>query len=83
MVFTKRDLLDASGLSAKTFDSIRKAARIKGPSHGGLDWAFNHSDVVSLIQRAESGQWSDRGAPAAMAWRRLMAEAGLAAPPSD
>ena len=35
--FSKRELLEASGLSAKTFDTIRKAARVKGPGHGGMD----------------------------------------------
>lgn len=71
-VFTKQELLDASGLSPNTFDTIRKAARVKGPSHGGLGWEFPEPDVLELIRRAESGQWSDRGAPAAAAWRTLL-----------
>lgn len=79
--FTKRELLEASGLSSKTFDSIRKAARIRGPGHGGLDWLFSYADLAALIRRAESGQWSERGAPAAAAWRELLRERGVEAPP--
>ena len=37
---SKQQLLDAAGISSKIFDSIRKAARIKGPSHGGVEWLF-------------------------------------------
>lgn len=81
--FSKRELLEACDLSAKTFDTIRKAARIKGPGHGGLNWPFSVSDVIALIKRAESGQWSERGAPAAAAWRRLLGESGIEAPSDD
>jgi hypothetical protein len=75
--WTKQDLLDAATLSAKTFDTLRKAARIKGPGHGGLSWVFSIDDVIALIHRAESGQWTDRGAPAAVAWRALLTERGI------
>jgi hypothetical protein len=75
--WSKQELLDAGGLSAKTFDSLRKAARIKGPSHGGLSWIFSINDLIALIQRAESGQWTERGAPAAEAWRTLLADRGI------
>jgi hypothetical protein len=74
--FTKQELVDLSGLSAKTFDTIRKAARIRGPGHGGRNWVFSVDDVIALIQRAESGSFSERGGPAATAWRALLAEAG-------
>ena len=75
--WTKQELLDASGLSAKTFDSLRKAARVRGPSHGGLNWLFSVDDVVALTQRAESGKWTERGGPASAGWRALLAERGI------
>ncbi len=75
--WTKQDLIDASGLSAKTFDTLRKAARVRGPSHGGLNWVFSEDDVVALVHRAESGQWTERGGPAGVAWRALLAERGI------
>jgi hypothetical protein len=75
--WTKQELLDASGLSAKTFDSLRKAARVRGPSHGGLNWLFSTEDLVALIHRAESGQWTERGGPASSAWRSLLADRGI------
>lgn len=74
--FTKQELVEASGLSSKTFDTIRKAARIRGPGHGGLNWFFPLEDVITLIKRAESGKFTERGAPAAVAWRALLAEHG-------
>jgi hypothetical protein len=70
--FTKEELLSSSGLSAKTFDMIRKAARVRGPSHGGLQWVFSPADVAALIQRAQSGTFTDRGPPAANAWQALL-----------
>jgi hypothetical protein len=70
--FTKQELLEVSGLSAKTFDVIRKAARVRGPSHGGLNWKFSESDVVALIQRAGSGSFSERGGPAVIAWQAML-----------
>lgn len=75
--FTKQELLTASGLSPKTFDSIRKAARIRGPSHGGLNWVFSLDDVIALVRRAESGTFTERGGPAAQAWRGLLADEGI------
>lgn len=79
--FTKQELIDASGISAKTFDTIRKAARVRGPGHGGLDWLFTLADVVALVQRAESGNFTERGGPAASAWRELLASKGVNPPP--
>lgn len=70
--FTKAELLEAAGISAGTFDTIRKAARVRGPSHGGLTWPFSQADVIELIHRAESGSFSERGGPAAAAWRALL-----------
>jgi hypothetical protein len=78
--WTKRELLEASGLSAKTFDTIRKAARIRGPGHGGLDWVFSVQDLLALIHRAESGTFSERGGPAAIGWRGLLTERGIRIP---
>lgn len=79
--FTKQQLLDACDLSAGSFDTIRKAARVKGPSHGGLNHVFSVEDLVMLIYRAESGTFTERGAPAAKAWRALAAEHGVTVPP--
>ena len=84
--WTKQDLLDAvaetpgdhTPLSAKTFDLIRRAARISGPGHGGLNWVFSPEDLVARIKRAESGGYTERGQPAARAWRALLAERGHA-----
>jgi hypothetical protein len=75
--FTKQELVEASKLSSKTFDTIRKAARIRGPGHGGRNWVFSVDDVVMLIRRAESGTFSERGGPAATAWRALLDQAGV------
>jgi hypothetical protein len=54
------------------FDTIRKAARVRGPGHGGLAWRFSEEDVRMMIQRAESGTFSERGKEPAAAWRRLL-----------
>jgi len=75
--FSKSQLLEVSGLSGKTFDTIRKAARVKGPGHGGLKWLFTIEDVQALVHRAASGSFSERGGPAATAWRELLREAGV------
>ncbi len=80
--FTKQDLLAASGLSAKTFDMIRKAALVRGPGHGGLAWVFSVADVEALVYRAEKGTFSDRGPPAAAAWRTMLADRAAVAPES-
>lgn len=77
VIYSKRELLVASGLSAKTFDTIRKAARVKGPGHGGLDWVFSVDDVKMLIHRAASGSFTERGGVAATAWRAMLEEAGV------
>jgi hypothetical protein len=70
--WTKQELLDSSGLSAKTFDRIRKAARVRGPSHGGLSWLFSPQDVVAMIHRCEAGNFTERGPAAATAWKLLL-----------
>ncbi len=75
--WTKRELMEAGDISAKTFDLIRKAARVRGPGHGGLDWEFSAADVASLVQRAESGTFTERGGQAAAAWRKLLQERGV------
>jgi hypothetical protein len=74
---SKQQLLDAAGISSKTFDNIRKAARIKGPGHGGLDWMFSKAEVEALIKKADSGLFTERGKPAAEAWRALLRGEGL------
>ncbi len=70
--FTKQELLEASGLSSKTFDMIRKAARIKGPPHGGLNWKFPRADVETLIEVAGGGRFTERGGPAVTGWRKML-----------
>lgn len=78
--WTKQELLDAAGMSGKSFDVMRKSARVKGPSHGGLTHVFDPTDLIMLIQRAESGKYSERGGPIAAAWRVLLTDAGLKMP---
>ncbi len=79
--YTKAQLLEVAPISAKTFDTIRKAARVRGPGHGGLDWVFPLADVIAIVHRAESGTFSERGAPAAAAWRAMLTEQGVRVPP--
>jgi hypothetical protein len=79
--FTKQVLLEVSGLSSKTFDLIRKVSRIKGPPHGGLNWVFPREDIEILIRVAGGGRFTERGGPAAEAWRGLLD--GTIQPPSD
>lgn len=78
--WTKGELVDAAGVSPKTFDTIRKAARVKGPSHGGLKHRFSAMDLIALIQRVESGSFNRTGKPIGEAWRALLHEAGLVMP---
>jgi len=78
--WTKQVLVEAAGISTRTFDTIRKAARVRGPSHGGLNWVFSVENVIALIRRAESGTFSDRGKPIAATWRELMIERGMEMP---
>lgn len=78
--WSKAELVEVSGLSPKTFDTIRKAARVSGPSHGGLKHIFDAQDLIALIQKAESGKFDRIGKPAAEGWRRLLTEAGLVMP---
>jgi len=68
--FTKEELLEAGELSSKTFDMIRKAARVKGPAHGGLSYFFPMEDVAQLVRTAEGGRFTERGGPAAEGWRK-------------
>lgn len=74
--YTKAALLEAAQISAKTFDGIRKAARVSGPSHGGLNHVFSREDVLRLIAKARSGSFTERGGPAADGWERLLAGEG-------
>lgn len=69
------------GLSAKTFDAVRKTARVKGPSHGGLTWVFSAAEVIAMIRCAEGGKFSERGGPIAAAWRALLEAEGFAVEP--
>lgn len=80
--FTKAELLEAGNISAKTFDLIRKAARVRGPGHGGLSWIFSLDDVYALIHRASGGTFTERGAPAAILWRAMLVDRGLPLPES-
>lgn len=74
--WTKGELLEACDLSPKSFDTLRKAARVRGPSHGGLNWVFSRADVEALIQRAESGKFTEMGPSAAAAWKKLLTGEG-------
>lgn len=78
--WTKQQLMEVADLSGKTFDTIRKAARVKGPSHGGLGYIFDEQDMFALIAKVESGRFSQLGPPVARAWRTLLAEAGIKMP---
>lgn len=69
--------MDAGEISSRVFDTIRKASRVSGPSHGGLNWVFSAEDLVTLVRRAESGRCSERGTSAARAWRGLLLERGI------
>lgn len=69
--------MEAGGVSAKTFDSIRKAARVRGPGHGGLNWVFSVEDVLRLQACAEGGRFTERGGTAAVEWRRMLEEKGV------
>lgn len=78
--WTKQELLDAipeGELSAKTFDTIRKAARVSGPSHGGRNHVFSAEDVMALIAKCESGRFTERGPVAAAVWRGMLSEKGI------
>lgn len=74
--WTKQELMDAGDLSSKTFDMIRKAARVRGPGHGGLDWVFGVDDLIDLIFRAEAGA-QRTWAAGRTGWRALLAERGV------
>lgn len=74
---TKGELLEAADISSKTFDMIRKAARVKGPGHGGLEYVFPIEDIKQIIRTAEGGRFTERGAPAAQGWRAMLAERGI------
>jgi hypothetical protein len=78
--WTKAELIDAAGISPKSFDTIRKAARVKGPSHGGLKHVFSAMDLIALIQKVSSGTFSLTGKPIAEAWTTLLHEAGMRMP---
>lgn len=76
----KSDLLEAAQISSNTFDMIRKAARVTGPNHGGLKYVFTTEEVTRLTLKAESGKFTERGPPAGLAWRALLAEKGVVLP---
>lgn len=76
----KHQLVEVSGLSDKTFDTIRKAARVSGPSHGGRNHHFSNEDVFALIAKAESGRFTERGPTAAAGWRQMLQDAGVQLP---
>ncbi len=78
--WTKHDLMAAGEISGKGFDALRKAARVKGPTHGGLRHVFGVEDMFALIQKAESGKYNINGGPAAKAWRVMLAEKGIEMP---
>lgn len=78
--WTKQQLMEAADISGKTFDTIRKAARVKGPSHGGLGYIFDEQDMFALIAKTESGRFSQLGPAVAAAWRILLKEAGIQMP---
>ena len=78
--WTKGELMAAAGMSAKTFDTVRKAARIKGPTHGRLKHVFDEQDMFALIQKVESGRYSVMGPAAARAWRALLAGGKVVVP---
>jgi hypothetical protein len=70
--WTKAELLEAAQISNGVFDTIRKAARVKGPSHGGLGFEFDEDALRALIDRAQRPNFSDHGPPAARAWQELL-----------
>ncbi|MBN8597515.1 MAG: hypothetical protein J0L78_07560 [Planctomycetes bacterium] len=80
--FSKQQLLDAADISSKTFDAIRKASRVRGPGHGGLNWMFSRADIEAIIKKADSGNFTERGPAAAEAWRLLL-QNGLPPEPTD
>jgi hypothetical protein len=72
--FTKAQLMEAGEVSANIFDAIRKASRVRGPSHGGLDWLFPTADIRTMIEQARKKTHTERGgAEIASAWERLLA----------
>ena len=78
--WTKHELMTAGDLSGRGFDTMRKAARVQGPTHGGLRHIFSADDLIRLIAKAESGKFTINGAQGAIAWRKMLAEAGIAMP---
>lgn len=83
--YTKKQLLAAADVSPKIFDSIRKAARVSGPPHGGLNWLFPPGDIKVMIEQARKKTQTDRGGQAiATAWEDLLAgKAPADAEPDD
>jgi hypothetical protein len=75
--FTKAELMEAAGISAGIFDAIRKASRVKGPGHGGLDWLFAPPDIKIMIAQARKKTHTERGGERiALAWETLLAGGG-------
>lgn len=81
--FSKQQLLDAADISSKTFDAIRKASRVRGPGHGGLNWMFSRTDIEAIIKKADSGIFTERGPAAAEAWRLLLQNGAPPEPADD
>lgn len=84
--WTKQELLDAveahgARLSSKTFDTMRKTARVSGPSHGGRNHVFDAQDLFALIHVCEGGRFTERGPEVAKVWRHLLNELGIKVPP--
>ncbi|MBL8763249.1 MAG: hypothetical protein JNM07_03140 [Phycisphaerae bacterium] len=69
---TKAELIEIAGISPKAFDTLRKAARVSGPGHGGLNWTFTREDIEIMAQRAESGTFGVRMRHIAQVWRELL-----------
>ncbi len=78
--WTKHELMTAGDLSGRGFDTMRKAARVQGPTHGGLRHVFSADDLIRLIDKAESGKFTINGATAAVAWRKFLSDANIAMP---
>lgn len=65
--------MEAGAISSGIFDAIRKASRVKGPSHGGLDWLFHPDDIKTLIAQCRKKTHTERGGEQiAQAWEALM-----------
>lgn len=71
--FTKRELMEAAGVTSGMFDVVRRAARVRGPSHGGMDWVYSREDVMTMARKAQDGNLRERAGDAGKAWEALLA----------